>query len=312
MLNELRDEIYSDAVAHGLWDGDYLRKTFVNSDVLRDSGLQIYKIVNTERELARVNATFRVFLENQELLESVLEEDHFAEELADVIITALSAAGYLGIDIDKAVRAKMEINRGREWRHGQGRVVVTGVRWAESGNRKKNQGLVTFTTVTRELHNAVDLSGAEPNQTSRGGLILNTDNDESRRMVEMCYRTHKTLVNPIVDWTDEDVWEFIKRYNVPYCELYDFGFKRLGCVACPLGGSASMQRELEFFPQFKKFYIRAFDEMLDARRKAGKHINRHWTDGESVLRWWVGKGGESKDELQLGIFDETEESSDEM
>ena len=119
-LNELRDEIYSDAVAHGLWDGDYLLKTVVNSDVVRDSGLlQIYKIVNTERELGRVNATLRVFLENQELLRSVLEEDHFREELADVIITALSAAGYLGIDIDKAVREKMEINRGREWRHGK-------------------------------------------------------------------------------------------------------------------------------------------------------------------------------------------------
>lgn len=102
------------------------------------------------------------------------------------------------------------------------------------------------------------------------------------------------------------MWEFVRLYNVPYCELYDCGFKRLGCVACPLGGSASMQRELEFFPQFQKFYIRTFDEMLDARRKAGKSINRHWTDGESVLRWWVGKGGESKDELQLGIFDETE------
>ena len=119
-LNELRDEIYSDAVAHGLWDGDYLLKTVVNSDVVRDSGLlQIYKIVNTERELGRVNATLRVFLENQELLRSVLEEDHFREELADVIITALSAAGYLGIDIEKAVREKMEINRGREWRHGK-------------------------------------------------------------------------------------------------------------------------------------------------------------------------------------------------
>lgn len=128
----------------------------------------------------------------------------------------------------------------------------------------------------------------------------------------MCYRTHKTLVNPIIDWTDEDVWEFIRHYNVPYCELYDCGFKRLGCVACPLGGSASMQRELEFFPQFKKFYIRTFDEMLDARRKAGKSINRHWTDGESVLRWWIGKGGKSKDELQLGIFDETDEMTDEM
>ena len=126
-------------------------------------------------------------------------------------------------------------------------------------------------------------------------------------MVEMCYRTHKTLVNPIIDWTSEDVWEFVRLYNVPYCELYDFGFKRLGCVSCPLGGYASMQRDLEFFPQFKSFYIRTFDEMLDARRKAGKSINRHWTDGESVLRWWIGKGGESKDELQLGIFDETEE-----
>lgn len=119
-LNELRDEIYSDAVAHGLWDGDYLLKTLVNNDVVRDSGLlQIYKIVNTERELGRVHATLRVFLENQELLGSVLEEDHFREELADVIITALSAAGYLGIDINKAVREKMEINRGREWRHGK-------------------------------------------------------------------------------------------------------------------------------------------------------------------------------------------------
>ena len=122
MLNELRDEIYSDAVAHGLWDEDYLLKTFVNSDALRDSGLlQIYKIVNTEQEMRRVHATLRVFVENQELLETVLEEeeDHFREELADVIITALSAAGYLDIDIDKTVREKMEINRGREWRHGK-------------------------------------------------------------------------------------------------------------------------------------------------------------------------------------------------
>ena len=120
MLNELRDEIYSDAVAHGLWDEDYLWKTVSINDVLRDSGaLQIYKIANTERETMRVNAALRTFLENQELLESVLEEDHFVEELADAIITALSAAGYLGIDIDKAVREKMEINKKREWRHGK-------------------------------------------------------------------------------------------------------------------------------------------------------------------------------------------------
>lgn len=124
-LNELRDEIYDDAVAHGLWDEDYLRKTLRSNDVLRDSGiLQIHEIANTEQETRRVNVTLRIFLENEELLESVLEEahfteDHFTKELADVIITVLSAAGYLGIDINKAVREKMEINRGRKWRHGK-------------------------------------------------------------------------------------------------------------------------------------------------------------------------------------------------
>nr|DAY31479.1 MAG TPA: phosphoadenosine-phosphosulfate reductase [Caudoviricetes sp.] len=189
---------------------------------------------------------------------------------------------------------------------GKGRIVVTGVRWAESLNRRKKRGLVNIDG--EKARKIADELGAE-HRDDRYGIILNTDNDENRRMVEMCYRTHQTLVNPIIDWTDEDVWQFIKRYNVPYCELYDCGFKRLGCVACPLGGSASMQRALEFFPQFKKFYVRTFDEMLDARRKAGKPIDRHWTDGESVLRWWVGKGGESKDELQLGIFDETEEKA---
>lgn len=186
---------------------------------------------------------------------------------------------------------------------GKGRIVVTGVRWAESLNRRKKRGLVNIDG--EKARKIADELGAE-HRDDRYGIILNTDNDANRRMVEMCYRTHKTLVNPIIDWTDEDVWQFVQLYNVPYCELYDFGFKRLGCVSCPLGGYASMQRDLEFFPQFKSFYIRTFDEMLDARRKAGKPINRHWTDGESVLRWWIGKGGESKDELQLGIFDETE------
>lgn len=119
-LNELRNEIYKDAVAHGLWDEGYLRKTLRSNYCLRDSGiLQIYKIAKGVQETRRVNATLRIFTGNQELLNSVFEEDRFTEELADVIITALSAAGYLGIDIDKEVRKKMEINRGREWRHGK-------------------------------------------------------------------------------------------------------------------------------------------------------------------------------------------------
>jgi NTP pyrophosphatase (non-canonical NTP hydrolase) len=43
--------------------------------------------------------------------------DSATEELADVVIMAMSAAGYLGIDIDAAIRRKMEINKARPWKH---------------------------------------------------------------------------------------------------------------------------------------------------------------------------------------------------
>lgn len=120
-------------------------------------------------------------------------------------------------------------------------------------------------------------------------MVLNYDDAASRRTVEQCYRTNKTLVNPIIDFTEEDVWEFIKLYNLQYCSLYDDGFKRLGCVGCPLGGYASQRIEFERWPHYKKLYTKAFDEMLQARIASGKtEHNRLWTDGEGIMRWWLG------------------------
>lgn len=100
MLNELRDEIYDDAVKHGLWDS-----------------LEIVKAGDVGDVIKRIYCSWLICDELTETIKAVHEPEHYIEELADVIITALSAAGYLGIDIDKAVREKMEINRGREWRH---------------------------------------------------------------------------------------------------------------------------------------------------------------------------------------------------
>lgn len=177
--------------------------------------------------------------------------------------------------------------------HGEGRVTMTGVRWAESRNRKANQGMVTIVgkgaNSNSDVLDIADDNGASYTKSARGGIILNLDNAEERRTVEMCYRTRKTLVNPIIDWTDDDVWEFIRSYGIPYCSLYDEGCKRLGCVGCPLGGSSSMRREFERWPVYKKLYIKAFDDMLQARKAAGKtNHHRLWTNGEGVFKWWIG------------------------
>ena len=119
-LNELRDEIYDDAVAHGLWDEAHIWKLIATNEDFRKSGIaDVITYANSDETRKNAIATLFVSMEIRELIFATEDTDHFREELADVIITALSAAGYLGIDIDKAVRAKMEINRGREWRHGK-------------------------------------------------------------------------------------------------------------------------------------------------------------------------------------------------
>lgn len=147
---------------------------------------------------------------------------------------------------------------------GKSQVTLTGVRWAESKNRQLLHGIVDFQSKPVRTKQMADKSGADYVLNKSGFVILNNDNDENRRLVETCYRTRKTLINPIVDWTDEDVWDFIHAYNIPYCSLYDEGFERLGCIGCPMAGTAKMAEDFKRWPRYKELYIRAFGEMLKA------------------------------------------------
>ena len=52
---------------------------------------------------------------------------------------------------------------------------------------------------------------------------------------------------PICDWTDSDVWEFLNSNHIKHCSLYDQGYKRIGCVCCPLNPSL---RDAERYPKF--------------------------------------------------------------
>lgn len=39
-------------------------------------------------------------------------------------------------------------------------------------------------------------------------------------------------INPLVDWTNEDVWAYIKKNQVPYNKLHDLGYPSIGCAPC--------------------------------------------------------------------------------
>lgn len=163
---------------------------------------------------------------------------------------------------------------------GDGRMTVTGVRWAESVNRKRNHGTVTIFGKGPSLSDFRKDENFKPNP--RGGVILVNDNEESRRTIEHCYRRRKISVNPIVDWEDRDVWEFIHAEDIPYCKLYEEGYHRLGCIGCPMASRNERERGFMRWPTYKAAYLKSFDRMLTLR------MERHLKDPSRPL--WRTKG----------------------
>ena len=96
-----------------------------------------------------------------------------------------------------------------------------------------------------------------------------------------------TVVSPIYEWSEYDVWNYLITRELPHNPLYDKGYKRVGCVGCPLGGRRNMLKEFADFPIYKENYIRAFDRMLKARKEAGK--DDKWKTGKDVFDWWIGE-----------------------
>lgn len=151
---------------------------------------------------------------------------------------------------------------------GHNRFIATGVRWAESPRRKNSRGIM-------ELNH--------PQQKKR--IILMSDNDDRRRDFETCALKSKMTVNPIVDWTDEDVWEYIRAEHLPVNPLYCEGWQRVGCIGCPLASRTIRQKEFFRWPAYEKLYIMAFDRMLDVRKAKGFPCD--WQTGMDVFRWWM-------------------------
>lgn len=118
----------------------------------------------------------------------------------------------------------------------------------------------------------------------------------NRHSVEICKTDpSRRYVHPIFEWSNLDVWEYIRGNGMPYPKLYDEGWKRIGCVMCPMGMPVRMRRDAKRWPKIAAAYQRAFDRAARSRHEKGlvdKNVN--WADGASMYRWWL------EDASQLG------------
>lgn len=182
---------------------------------------------------------------------------------------------------------------------GKGRVKITGVRKAESVSRASNSGVVKIIGKPKTMEKSAIEQGIEYAVVPKGGIVLNIDNAASRQFVEQCYRTTSTLINPIVDWSDRDVWDFLNYYGCKSNPLYQEGFRRIGCIGCQMAGSCRMKNEFARYPKYKENYIRAFDRMLDRRKD--RDLPTEWKSGEEVFAWWI---GDDPNQISFDDYDE--------
>lgn len=151
---------------------------------------------------------------------------------------------------------------------GQNRCIVTGVRRAESVKRKSS-GII------ESRHRDINKR-----------IIINNDNDEKRQIVEHCQMQSKIAYNIIADWDNDTVKDYIDSEHIECNLLYQCGFCRVGCIGCPMAGTARRKFEFARYPKYRDMYIRAFDKMLDIRKTENKN-NYSWNSGIDVFHWWM-------------------------
>ena len=126
------------------------------------------------------------------------------------------------------------------------------------------------------------------NRRAEGGSIR-----RNQKCFEIGRKKGKSFLRPIINFDDYDIWQYIRGNNLPYCSLYDEGFKRLGCVLCPF--SRDIAREEAYFPKIVNLWKLACNRLVEAEKargylsKRGIPLKHRFEIGQEKYDWWVSR-----------------------
>ena len=148
---------------------------------------------------------------------------------------------------------------------GAGKVTLTGVRHAESIKRAKRKDVEVS---GHKFAGTID-EFFEWSAEKVAKKVKNLNQDEFSRdksqEVRCINGKDSIIINPIIDWTDADVWDFLNKVvEVQHCELYDppFNRHRIGCILCPMSSYQTKLRDIELYPYAKKEWLKVFEYFI--------------------------------------------------
>jgi len=106
---------------------------------------------------------------------------------------------------------------------------------------EREHGFHSFWTSVEARHHCCDIRKVEPLQRALAGLeawITGLRREQSMTRAEVQVVEKDTAhggilkINPLADWINDQVWDYIREHNVPYNQLHDEGFPSIGCQPC--------------------------------------------------------------------------------
>ena len=150
---------------------------------------------------------------------------------------------------------------------GAGKVTLIGIRHEESARRSKRKEVEVSGRKFSGYLDQFEEWSAEQMKKKYKNLNQDQFSYDKEKEIRCINGKDSILISPIIDWTERDVWEFLNDVvKVPHCELYDKGYKRIGCILCPMSNPKQKRREMKDFPYVKEKWLQAIAEI---RRSGG-------------------------------------------
>lgn len=149
--------------------------------------------------------------------------------------------------------------------YGAGSVTLTGIRKQESARRAKREEVST------------EIKG------KRGEYTFDEWSEHQEAMVTCVNGKDKLIISPIIYWAERDVWNFLNNIvGVPHCELYEQGFRRIGCVCCPMSTERQKIKELIRYPHVYRNWLKTIKCLMEQG-----YVNYNFKSPEIGLKWWI-------------------------
>lgn len=102
-----------------------------------------------------------------------------------------------------------------------------------------------------------------------GTMATDSDTRKNGYLQNGCINYNDNTCRPLSVWTKADVWNYIRKYNVPYADIYDKGETHTGCAYCGMGILFDRTR----YDRLKALEPKRFEQMMEVKNNGVRFID---------------------------------------